>query len=370
MELASSVHVIRRRDLTAGVAHRWQDPEAVCELTPEKRAALLENPLSRDDSDPVQLIATYENVAAGKLDLFTGRIHLGNEVVPTIWSSGYFVPERFRNSLVAVMLLLKLHGINPTVGACGVSQLALPVIRKLKWIELPLPRYLVILRSHAIFERYVGKNLLTGVSSRLTDAVLLGQRTIWEALLGRRLHPLRTEAVARMPPELDEQLSSDWNKGQATPHRSAAWLDWLLTHSFGAEDRLRSGLFLVRGPDEAVVGYFLVKTRFYPVASHRSIPDVTLGSLQDWMIFDDTQLSLPHLVLLAVQELARWSPDAVELCLPEGEMDRHLRRWGFPRAGELRLILRTSRDSPLHHERFRHAEHWRLRPAEGDNFFS
>jgi hypothetical protein len=133
---------------------------------------------------------------------------------------------------------------------------------------------------------------------------------------------------------------------------------------------MRSGLFLIRDDDGEVLGYFVVKSRFYAVASERQLPNVTLGSLQDWMIFDPARLAVPQLVLLAVRTLLRWGPDAIEVCIADPDAGAHLRRWGFPRAGALRLVVRPSRTSPLRDERYGRAENWRLRPAEGDNFFS
>jgi hypothetical protein len=173
-----------------------------------------------------------------------------------------------------------------------------------------------------------------------------------------------------MPAELDALLARDSATGLVAPHRSAAWIDWLLTHSFAEDGRMRSGLFLIRGDDDAVLGYFVVKSRFYAVASERELPNVTLGSLQDWMIFDPRRLTVPQVVLLAVRALVRWDPDAIEVCIADPYAGAHLRRWGFPRAGDLRLVVRASRTSPLREERFGRPENWRLRPAEGDNFFS
>jgi hypothetical protein len=370
MKPADVIHVIRRGDLASGLLPNWDDPEGVSRLTPEKRAALLDNPLAMDDDDPVQLVGTRDGVVAGTLELFRGQIHVGNHAVPTIWSSGYLVPERFRSSLIGVLILLELHRLNPTVGACGVSHLALPVVRRLKWRELVMPRYLLLLRSGPVLRRYLGGKAVVDAGSRVADLLLGGQRRLWQEVGGRRRPELRSEPVDRAPEELDAHLARLHRTGRAVPHRSAAWLNWLLTHSFVQDPSMMSALFLVRGDDNALLGYFLVKSRFYPVASQRAVRDVTLGSLQDWMIFDEARLKLPQLVVLAVRALERWSPDAIEVCTADEETGARLRRWGFPRAGDLRLVVRSSRGSALAPERFTRPEHWTLRPAEADNFFS
>lgn len=91
-----------------------------------------------------------------------------------------------------------------------------------------------------------------------------------------------------MPAELDGKLAKPTGGAGAAvrPFRSAAWIDWaLLCSTFDADEKpshpLTRELYLVRDHTGQVVGYFIIKSKFFPIATHRGFKDLTLGSVQD-----------------------------------------------------------------------------------------
>src|SRR5207249_1375221 len=151
-------------------------------------------------------------------------------------------------------------------------------------------------------------------------------------------------------------------------HRSKAWFDWVLHETF-FDDGHRRELFLVRDRHEEVVAYFLVKARRYETASHHGFRNMYLGSLHDWLAFDQDTVDLPQLILLAIQTLMRWSVDAVEICLPpDAQLD--LRRWGLVPVGEMHVVVKGSPTSQLARPELQRNGLWRVRPGEGDYVFS
>jgi len=299
-----------------------------------------------------------------------GELIVDGEPVSTIWTSAYYVPEQFRASLMGVRLLLELQRLNPTVSACNVSQMALPVFQKLKWYQFALARHLLVRSSRPVVERYVRSRWPAAAARRVLDTGLLAHRTVIRGLGARRLRGLHCVQVDRMPSELDVHLTRRDHRFAAAPHRSAAWVDWLLGNSFATEAHSRKGLFVVHDDEGDVAGYFLVKRRFYPMASHHGFSNVVIGSLEDWLSVDEERLDEVQLSLLAVGVLDGWECDVVELCLPPGPAHEWYRRRGVPRLGALHLFVRPSLHSPLRDDRFRNQAAWRLTPAEGDNFFS
>src|SRR5438552_6627754 len=143
--------VVRKAQIRDGAPPLpFVDPSNIVTLTPQKRAALLGNPLSHEEDDPVQIVGLKGNTAIGRLDLLAGEVNVGMQSMPMLWTSALFVPEEHRNSLVGVLAIIKMQQLCDTVGACGVSQLALPVFEKLKWIKFTLPRYLLLRRSRPV----------------------------------------------------------------------------------------------------------------------------------------------------------------------------------------------------------------------------
>jgi hypothetical protein len=365
----TALHVITKAELIAGdYSKAWDDPDGLARFTPEKRDALLSNPLSHSDGDPVQIIGTMGTQPIGRLDVIPGRIDVGMQAVPCLWTSALFVPEQYRKTLIGVSLILKMQGLCPTVAACGVSHMALPLLEKLQWRDARMPRYLALRRSLSVVQRYVRNKAAAGIARIAADAGLAAHRTLLS--MWRKL---RTAGLRYAPAE---QLSSDMNALiQNSParavrvHRSCEWVNWVLKHRFDACPKNRRKLFYVYDRHCKVVAYFIVAARFYSVATHREFRDLLLGSLQDWMVFDASAVGLSEIVLLATKILAQWDVDAIEVCLPPGERV-NLMRWGFVPVGELHLLARVAPNSPLARPDFQHPASWQIRPAEGDNLLA
>src|SRR5207248_2010438 len=93
-----------------------------------------------------------------------------------------------------------------TLGACGVSIMALPLLQKLKWTDFPQSRYLLLRHSRTVVQRYLGQNIASALAAKLTDAALLLHRAAIRALTTRTLRNFRVKQVPQMSPDLDEKL--------------------------------------------------------------------------------------------------------------------------------------------------------------------
>jgi len=361
--------VLTRSELEAGPDYgRWRDPDRLAPLDEPKRSTLLANPLAQDGDEPVQLIGTLDDEVIGRLDLVRGAIDVGSESVPCLWGSALLVPEQHRGTLMGLKLIMKAQSLGAAAGAAGPSQLAYPVYRDLKWLDAELPRYVLLRRSRSVVERYVRRGLPASVASSVADAGLLAHRGLLAGLRAAVTRGVRAERVEALPAELEDALGR--RRGDVRFHRSQAWLRWLVTHAFEDDARNRRALYVVRDAQDAPLGYFLVKSRFYAQASHRGFRDLHLGSLHDWLVLDERALPFERLVLLAAAELARWDVDAVEVCLPHDAAGARLARLGFRRAGEMHVVVRGAPGSPLTAPEHADTSTWWVRPGEGDYAFS
>ena len=368
MSDTTAFHIIRRRDLLAADCYaQWQDPDQIARPSPAKRRTLLNNPCAGSDDEPVQVIATRDNLVIGRIDVIPAWMRVGNEKIQIFWGSHLYVPERFRNTLTGVLLILKTQALHHAVGAFGPSQLALPVYQKLKWIDHPIPRYIAIRRSRPVVDRYVGRGPHSAILATLTDGVLAFHRGIQSIGRSLRSGGLRLQRLDAMPEELDPLLAARPNV--VAVHRSAAFINWWLTHAFEEDPRSANDLFLIRDRAGRPLGYFLNKVRFHETATHRGFKDVLLGSLQDWMIFDPQRLNLRTILLLAARELGRRRVHAIDFCTDDASLRLTLRLMGFMRIGALHLMIKAAPGSPLGRPEFSDPSTWWIRPADGDNFF-
>jgi hypothetical protein len=360
-----ALHVLRRPDLQAGTIYSsWARGDELARPTEAKRALMLDNPLSIGPDEPMQIIGTKGGRVIGRMDLIAGRLMAGAVEAPLLWGSEYFVPEEDRATMMGVMLLMKTQQAHHTVGAHGPSQMAYPLYAKLKWIDVPLQRYILLRNSRSIVRRYIGEGPLGSLARLGADAALAVHRV---AVAARRLTGgLKATETPRMPDELDAALQPPSDKARG--HRSAAWINWLLRHSFGGGGRRHERrLFLVRRPGATdPVGYFLLKLKFLPVATHRGFPDLTLASLADAASFDAARCSPRSLAMLAFKAAAELGADAMEVCGGPGDPPVYDRWLGFLPAGQMHLMLRAAPPSPLADPRWKDPKQWGIRLGDGE----
>lgn len=355
----------------------WEDPQHLAAFGPEKKRTFLSNPLSTSGDDPVQLVAVKDGQVIGKMDLIPGEAMLEGKKVAVLWASSLYVPPEHRKSMAGALLVMKMHGVHPTCAVCGVSAAALPIYEKLKWIDMPLSRFIWLRRSRTVVERYVQSPLLRAIARRAADAGLLVQRAGLALLAGVRARGLQVERVHELPSDCADAVSGRLKSGLAF-HRSKSWVDWEAANSLdSAPGGATRELAVVRDRRGAPLGYFMTKCRHYDVATQRQLRDLTLASVQDWMTFDESRLAETTLVLMAARHAAglrltesNRSPDAVEVCSRDVRVKSMLRGVGFAPAGLLHLLYRASPASPLAKLGDAERASWRLRPVEGDNFFA
>ena len=370
MPETTTTHLVSRAELRdRATAGGWDDPDDIAAITESKRAALLANPLSDGDDEPVRIIGTLGDRVIGRMDLLAGTIEVPGGTVRCFWGSGLYVAPEYRRTLMGVTLIVTMQRLREAAGACGVARAAYPVYRNLRYFDIAMPRYVVIRRTSPLLRRYLGVGLAAKIASRAADSGLLLQ---WAGLAVRSklaARGLRCEQTPVFPARLEGNF-----RRQSTPvamHRSAAWINWLLEHEFFDDGQHRRALHLVYDRDDAVVAYFLIKARLYEEPQTRwNLENLYLGSLSDWMIFDSSAVDLEDIVFMAVGALRQWEVDAVEVCVPPDVDDISLRRWGFVRAGDLHLLVWSSPQSALSRPEWRDPSLWRVRHADGDNFLS
>ncbi len=360
--LRSTLHVVRRVDLISNKVFDWDDPDRIAILSSEKRRAWVSNPLLIGDDDPVQIIGTVGRRVIGRLDLLAGEAWFKGQRIPMLWTSDLFVQEEFRKTMMGVSLVLKMQALHKQIGACGVSRMALPLFEKLGWRDFPMQRYLAVRHSRSVVQARLG----AGAKARIVICGLDAGLFLHQGFL-RLAAKLRTLGLHCQPLNLNDpmmvaELDAAFCALPDTPrfHRSAKWVRWVVEQSLSTDPRNHRVAFAITASDGRLVGYFLIRDRFFETATHRGFKNLTLGSLIDWSVFDPARVRLEQIILLANRALAQRGVDAVEICLPD-EPDRpNLRRWGLVPVGDLHLLLKMQRSGEAH---------WTVRPADGDNAF-
>jgi hypothetical protein len=364
-----SLHIITLRQLGSETCYdAFDDPDGIARPTAAKRRTLLANPVAGDVNEPVQIIGTSGNRVVGRMDLLAGSLGVHGSPTRIFWGSHLFVPPEFRKLLMGVMLVMKAPSLSPAAGAFGPSQAALPLYQKLKWMDLPLPRYIMLIRSGPVVRRYVRGKIWGNVLSLFADAALAAHRTLIAAWRGLRTRSLRVERVEKVPADFDSRFASRTEPVQT--HRSVPFLQWQIDNQFTDDARNKNALYVVRRSDGEVAAYFLTKIRFHETATHRGFKNLLLGSMQDWMIFDPAAVDLRDLLLLSSKILADNGVHAIDFCTADTSLIGVLRVMGFQRLGAMHLVVKAGATSPLADPALHDLSKWWIRPGDGDNFFT
>jgi len=337
------------------------DARARAKLSDEKRSALLANPLLGGDDEPVRLFALVGSRQVGGIDLVAGELETPNGSQRVFWGSALWVGPESRGRGLGGTLLRHAESFGGVAAACAPSRMSLPLYRQLGYVDLDLRRHVLVKRVAPLVVPRLGARAGGAVAS-VGELALRAQRALFGVAGGARSGgALEATPATAFPPELEPQLALE--RAPYAPHRSAAWLDWIVRESFYGDDHRRE-LRLVRSAGGDVLGYLVVKARRYSGVTRWQVENLYLGSLVDWQVFEPRALSFEQLVRLAVEALDGWGVDAIEVCLPPGEHARLL-PLGFVPAGAQHVVCRRQgQDLPSD------PGAWTLRPGEGDHAFS
>ena len=360
------VHVVTNAELRQGWApEAADDPDSIAALSPNKRAALLSNPLLGPEDEPVQIFLGLDDRLVGRLDLLAGEIESPEGPAPCFWGSALHVSPDYRGRRLGASLLRASERPRDATAACAASRMSRPLYSRLGYFDLSLRRHVLLRRTGPLLEPRLGTGALGRTATAAGDVVAGGHRRLLGSARRRRAGSLTLERRDAFPPELEPRLRE--RPAPFSMHRSAAWLDWVVRESFTEEQR--RALYLVATPAGEPVAYILLKARVYSSVTKWNLERFNLGSLVDWRIFDPAAVSLEQLVLLALEALEEWDVAGFEVCVPEHEPAR-LRRLGFLPAGAQHVFVRGVEGSALARPQAREARAWWLRPGEGDHVFS
>lgn len=337
-------------------------------MTRTKREIVLKNPVTDDPETVVQLLAISDGAVVGRVDLIPGALLVHDQRIITSWGSGMYVPEHHRGKGIGKALAQHRETVHETCCSCGVSQMLLPIYNKLGWTDFPMQRYIHLRTVRPVVERLLGAGLHGKAVAAVGNLAVAAHHGVLACARRMTSRGLRIERVDAMPDTWAERLTP--RDIPVAVERTVASINWMLRGCFEPHPRNRQDLFLITDDQSQPLAYALTKMRYHETASHRGFRDILLGSLQDWMIFDDRRLSVRGLALLMTRELAARHADAVELCLPASLGSGGLRTLGFVPLGAQHLLFKAAPSSPLADANLTDPASWWFRPCEGDNVFT
>lgn len=298
-------------------------------LRPSMVDALTACPFIKDDSTVAMYFALVDGTIVGREVYFTSRIKVGDEIVDAESASSLGVEPSYRHLAVGADIAMATFVRSLVFIGAGVSQMALPLDRKLKYHVLEFPRLMRLQNAGPLLD---AKHLswLKGLVN-----IPLGwfNRSVIRKA-DRLSRSFRIERVARVPDWVDDIVLQDGHKYAAVHNHE--WLQWNLDHHFYDSPHVRKAFFCVYQEGDPL-GFYMIKERFKENAG--GLKNVVVGSFVEWGTKDDKRLSESDLLLLSLRDFSP-SVDIVETGTADRNVVRASRRCGFIPHGKANIVFK------------------------------
>ena len=330
MEQAMESYVVTYKELREGgfTLPDGRPGLAASGISPAMAEALAACPFVQDDTVAAYLVLS-DGAVVGKEVYFTTRIKLGDEILDAESASSLSVAPAYRQLAVGADIVMATFLRSRLFIGAGVSEMALPLDRKLKFHILEFPRLMQLRNAKPLLAaRHL--SWLGGVAN-----LPLG----WFHKLilrkaGRLARKYRIEQVSTVPGWVDDIVLQDGHKyAECHDHK---WLQWNLDHRFNDHPRSRQAFFCVF-QDAEPLGFYMLKERFKEKAG--GLENVLVGSLVEWGSRDEGRLTESDLLLLSLRD---FSPgvDIVETATADENAARSVRKYGFIPHGKANIVFK------------------------------
>ena len=322
-------------------------------LTPSRIKALLECPFVQDDNTVAFYLVLVDDVIVGRETYFTSKMKIGDEVVDVESASAFEVDKNYRRLAVGADIVMATFTRSKLFIGAGVSPMALPLDRKLKFHILEFPRLMSVRNSRSILET---KHLaflasLINVPLHLYNNIIINK--------ARRLSKrFQIQKVSIVPEWIDDIVLKDGHK--YAEYHNHEWLQWNLDNNFRGDIHDTQSFYCVF-IDNSPIGFYMLKERFRKVAGGK-LKNVIIGSIVEWGTANETLLSEADAVLLS---LLNFSPnvDIIEMATSDLKTVKTIKRHGFLSYGKANIVFK---DRTKMYKDASDISLWRVRFGYGD----
>lgn len=334
--------------------------EYIENLPSGNKKAILNNPYLSED-DVVELIGIWNDKIVGAITYcFPLKIKiLGFEYFVASGSTLYVEEDFRKESGMGAFLMIEKTKIHPSKNclSSGISKMALPLYKKLKYTVFETPRLINIIHSKPVVEHYVPLGtVVIRMISLLIDSCLNICRYI--ILKQNNLTKYTCRRVNNVSEEILEIIKEDTHECCEVHDR--AWWSWILNNSISGGCSSKELYEIVE--DNTVVGFFFNKIEFHETASSRGFKNVNLGSVIEWGFKQESSLDEYKTQILAIQNMPK-NVDAVEVLSTNDRVVSKLKRSIMIPIGHANIALRLK---GVQKGVWKDKANWRIRLAAGD----
>lgn len=321
-------------------------------LRPSMVDALTACPFVKDDSTVALFFSLVDGTIVGREVYFTSRVKVGDEIVDAESASSLGVEPSYRHLAVGADIVMATFVRSRVFIGAGVSQMALPLDRKLKFHVLEFPRLMQLRNAKPLLaaRHFSWLGGMANIPLGWLHNLILRKA-------GRLARKFQIEQVPTVPEWVDDIVLRDGHKyAECHDHK---WLQWNLDYRFNDHPRSRQAFFCVCQDGEPL-GFYMLKERFKEKAG--GLENVLVGSLVEWGTKDVGRLTESDLLLLSLRDFSQ-GVDIVETATADENTVRSVRKYGFIPHGKANIVFK---DRTKKYADAADMSQWRVRFGCGD----
>ena len=345
-------------ELERGELVSYKDPYGImASLTKKMKDAILNNPSGYREDEVCQILALDEDVVVGATNPFSGRLLINGEIVGCQNGSYLYSHDDYRKDNVGGELFVMATNLHITRNNfyVGISQLALPLYKVLKYTVFEFPRLIYLIKSRSVIHSILHSEALwTKLLIVIADAGLWLHRQIINVHNSISYRKYSIENMKECPEEVEMIVLQD--KHPYKELHDKAWFDWNLHYSISEEERTLRRLYVIKKKGK-IEAFFLLKQEFFEKASSRGYKNVYLGSIMEWGIAEESLLTEKDIVLMSLNYFDN-NIDGIQYATTENKVAKQLKKWLFVGIGNANtgVRIRSIKDNS-----WKNINYWRLR---------
>lgn len=306
-------------------------------LTPSRIAAGVNCPFNISEDYCAFFFVNVDGVVAARAQHFGTQFYVDGEIIPSGTASSLETARPYRNLAVGaeVMLFAVTNNEYTTFIASGISEMALPLYKKLRYYVLEFPRIMQLRNARCVLASKGFRGIWLRIGTTLVN-ILLKTADRFAKYKGKKLlKRYQIEKVIEVPDWVDDIVLNDGHKYmEAHDHR---WLQWNLDFNFrGLPQDIQS--FYIIKESGSPVGFFMTKERYREKAAG-TLKNILIGSIVEWGAYDENKLSEADIYKMA---LTTFTPgvDIVEAATANFITVKKMKSYGFIPHGYAHIALK------------------------------
>ena len=294
-------------------------------LTKHRIAAGLNCPFNTDDKSSFYFV-NVDNVVASRTQMLGTQIYANGQIISCGTGSSLETAENYRHLGIGVdvMMFAAKNDEYPLYLVSGISEMALPLYKKLGYYVLAFPRIMQLRNVRCLLE---SKGLRGNVLYLFSILINIPLSLIYKILSGeskRLLKLYQVEKVTKIPEWVDDIVLNDGHKYmEAHDHK---WLQWNLDCNFRGLPRDIQSFYIIKKGNEPI-GFFMTKERFREKAGG-ALKNVHIGSIVEWGSKDEKKLGESEIYKMALTTFSA-DVDIIEAATADNDTVKKMKMCGF-----------------------------------------